>query len=71
MFGFFKMIIIGIVAFIVIICALIFGSEFNSKDSAINTYDRVIQFLGDDSLTSNGKLKGTREYGVDHYCRNI
>ena len=70
MFGFAKWIFVGmisVVAIIVILGVSIFGLTGFSKDSILNAYDKVIEFFGNGSLTSDKKLKGKREYGVDHY----
>ena len=70
MFGSIKWIFVGsisIVALIVILGVSIFGLTFFSKDSILNAYDKVIEFFGNESLTSDKELKGKREYGVDHY----
>ena len=70
MFGFTKWIFVGmisVVAIIVILGVSIFGLTGFSKDSILNAYDKVIEFFGNDSLTSDKELKGKREYGVDHY----
>ena len=70
MFGFAKWIFVGmisVVAIIVILGVSIFGLTGFSKDCILNAYDKVIEFLGNGSLTSDKELKGKREYGVDHY----
>ncbi len=70
MFGFFKMIFIGIIcfiAFIVIVCMSIFASGDSPKDKIINTYDSIIQSFDNAGLTSNFKLKGKRDFGKDKY----
>lgn len=70
MFGFFKMIFIGIIcfiAFIVIVCMSIFSTGDSQKDKIINTYDKVIQCFDNAGLTSNLKLKGKRDFGKDKY----
>lgn len=70
MFGFFKMIFIGIIcfiAFIVIVCMSIFTSGGSPKDKIINTYDSIIQSFDNAGLTSNRELKGKRDFGEDKY----
>ena len=43
-FGFFKLIIIGIIAFIIIIVSSIVASDWNfTKDEFINTYNTFLQ----------------------------
>lgn len=70
MFGFFKMIVIGIICFIaviVIVCMSIFANGDSPKDKIINTYDKVIQSFDNAGLTNNWKLKGKRDFGKDKY----
>jgi len=38
-----------------------------SKDEILGHYNNVIQSVGSLELTNDLSLKGTREYGVDHY----
>lgn len=71
MFKFFKLIIIGIIALVVMLGVSLAMNFGVSKDSILSNYDSILRFFGEDSLTSNSRLKGKREYGVDHYCRNI
>ena len=58
---------IGIIAVIVITGFAIFKVTDFPKDSMLNSYNKVIEFFGDDSLTSDKKLKGNREFGIDKY----
>lgn len=70
MFGFFKMIFIGImcfIAFIVIVCMSIFANGDSPKDKIINTYDSIIQSFDNAGLTNNKNLKGKRDFGIDKY----
>ena len=70
MFGFTKwifVVIISIFCIITIVGFVFFGNKNFSKDAILDTYNSVIKFWGDDSLTSDKELKGKREYGVDHY----
>lgn len=38
-----------------------------SKEEIISEYNRIMQEVGDDSLTSDRKLQGERSFGVDSY----
>ncbi len=70
MFGFTKLIfarMISIVNIVVILGLSIFGRVDLKKEFILNAYNKVILFFGDNSLTNDNKLKGKREYGVDHY----
>ena len=70
MFRFAKWIFVGIISIFCIITIfgiVFFGNKNFSKDTILDTYNSVIKFWGNDSLTSDSKLKGKRKYGVDHY----
>ena len=67
LFGFFKIILITIITFMIISFTGIFTNWRFSKDDAISKYTSALQTLGDFSLTSNAKLQGKREFGKDHY----
>lgn len=67
MFGIFKMIFLGIITLIIIVYICIFHVGENPKDKIINIYDSFIQSFDTEGLTSQGKLKGKREYGIDKY----
>lgn len=67
MFDILKMIVIGIIAFMVIICLSLYTEGDCSKDLIIDTYDKIIRFFGEEILTSDKKLEGEREYGIDKY----
>ncbi len=70
MFGFFKMMFIGFICFIVLIiilCMSIFTSGKSPKDKIINAYDSIIQSFDNAGITNNWKLKGKRDFGEDKY----
>lgn len=67
MFWLIKGIFVEIVAIIIIIGITIFKVTDFPKYSILNTYNTVISSFGNYSLTNDKKLKGKREYGVDHY----
>lgn len=67
LFGFFKIILITIITFMIISFTGIFTNWRFSKDDAISKYTSALQTIGDFSLTSNAKLQGKREFGKDHY----
>ncbi len=67
MLGFSKWILIVIVSIIIIIGTTIFKVAENPINTMLNIYGTIIRFLGDDILTNDKKLKGKREYGIDHY----
>lgn len=50
-----------------LIVLLITGGTGCSKDEVVNTYNNVIQLAGKNQLTSDIKLTGKREKGVDDY----
>ena len=67
LFGFFKIILITIITFMIISFTGIFTNWRFSKDDAISKYTSALQTIGDFSLTSNAKLQGKREFGKEHY----
>ena len=67
LFGFFKIILITIITFMIISFTGIFTNWRFSKDDAISKYTSALQTIGDFSLTSNAKLQGKREFEKDHY----
>ena len=67
-FGFFKLIIIGIIAFIIIIVSSIATSDWDfPKDELINTYNTFLQSFDFVGLSKDKDLKGERNFGVDEY----
>ena len=67
-FGFFKLIIIGIIAFIIIIVSSIATSDWDfPKDELINTYNTFLQSFDFVGLSKDKDLKGERNFGVDKY----
>ena len=67
-FGFFKLIIIGIIAFIIIIVSSIAASDWDfTKDEFINTYNTFLQSFDFVGLSKDKDLKGERNFGVDKY----
>ena len=43
------------------------GCENFDKDKVLDKYDRILNKLGDESLTKDNKLIGDREFGEDYY----
>ena len=67
-FGFFKLIIIGIIAFIIIIVSSIAASDWDfTKDEFINTYNTFLQSFDFAGISKDKDLKGERNFGVDKY----
>ena len=67
-FGFFKLIIIGIIAFIIIIVSSIAASDWDfTKDEFINTYNTFLQSFDTEGLSKDKQLKGKRVFGTDKY----
>ncbi len=61
-FGFFKLIIIGIIAFIIIIVSSIAASDWDfTKDEFINTYNTFLQSFDFVGLSKDKDLKGEKE----------
>lgn len=60
-----KKIVILFLSFIMIFSTI--GCENLDKDKALDKYDKVINKLGDESLTKDNKLIGDREFGEDSY----
>lgn len=70
MFGFFKMIFMGVICFItfvVLACMSFFTILDSPKDKIINAYDSIIQSFDNAGLTNKWKLKGKRDFGKDKY----
>ena len=67
-FGFFKLIIIGIMAFIIIIVSSIVASDWNfTKDEFINTYNTFLQSFDFAGISKEKDLQGKRIFGTDKY----
>ena len=67
-FGFFKLIIIGIIAFIIIIVSSIVASDWNfTKDEFINTYNTFLQSFDFAGISKEKDLQGKRIFGTDKY----
>lgn len=67
-FGFFKLIIIGIIAFIIIIVSSIATSDWDfPKDEIINTYNTFLQSFDFAGLSKDKDLQGKRSFGTDKY----
>lgn len=62
-----KMIFVGILIFLILIGICIFCGLHISKDKAIENYDSIVHFFGENTLTKDKNLKGTRKFGVDKY----
>ena len=73
MFGFFKLIIVCIVGVLILIVSFftgIFTNNTFSKDSAMNTYNNFLQDVSSLGITSEQKLLGERNFGIDKYVGN-
>lgn len=67
-FGFFKLIIIGIIAFIIIIVSSIAASDWDfTKDEFINTYNTFLQSFDFAGISKEKDLQGKRVFGTDKY----
>ena len=67
-FGFFKLIIIGIIAFIIIIVSSIATSDWDfPKDELINTYNTFLQSFDFAGISKEKDLQGKRSFGTDKY----
>lgn len=67
-FGFFKLIIIGIIAFIIIIVSSIAASDWDfTKDEFINTYNTFLQSFDFAGISKEKDLQGKRIFGTDKY----
>ncbi len=66
-FGFFKMLIISVIAFVIILCTSIAIGWKLPKDDIINAYDTFIQSFDFAGLSKDRELKGTRILGIDKY----
>ena len=67
-FGFFKLIIIGIIAFIIIIVSSIAASDWDfTKDEFINTYNTFLQSFDFAGISKEKDLQGKRSFGTDKY----
>ncbi len=53
-------------ALCLVLCCL-FSMSACSKDKIIEQYNKALQAVGDNNLTSGGKLQGVREFGGDSY----
>ncbi len=67
MFGFFKMIFMSIICFIIILGMSFFSIGDFPKDKIINTYNSIMQSFDNAGLTDSWKLKGERNFGKDKY----
>lgn len=67
-FGSFKLIIIGIIAFIIIIVSSIAASDWDfTKDEFINTYNTFLQGFDFAGISKEKDLQGKRSFGTDKY----
>ena len=67
-FGFFKWIIIGIIAFIIVIMSSIRTSDWNfPKDEIINAYNTFLQSFCVAGLSKDKDIEGKRVFGTDKY----
>lgn len=70
-FNLFKVIYIGIVCFMIGVGSFIYSyvnPNFTlDKDKILNTYNNVINYFSSIALTTDSKLVGKREYGIDNY----
>ena len=70
MFGLFKLIIVFIVGVIILgvsFLTSIFTNSAVSKDSAMNTYNNFLQDVSSLGITSDNKIQGKRQFGIDEY----
>jgi len=70
MFGFFKLIIVFIVGVLILIVSFftgIFTNNTFSKDSVMNTYNNFLQDVSSLRITSDQKILGERNFGIDEY----
>ena len=67
MFGFFKWILIGIIAFIIIIVSSISTGWKLPKDEIINAYNTFLQSFDFAGLSKDKDLEGQRTFGIDKY----
>ena len=67
-FGFFKWILIGIIAFIIVIMSSIRTSDWNfPKDEIINAYNTFLQNFCVAGLSKDKDIEGKRVFGTDKY----
>ena len=67
-FGFFKWILIGIIAFIIVIMSSIRTSDWNfPKDEIINAYNTFLQNFCVAVLSKDKDIEGKRVFGTDKY----
>ncbi len=69
MFGIFKMIFLGIITLVIILCITIFsiGTGGNPKDKIINAYNSFIQSFDVAGLSKDKDLQGKRTFDEDKY----
>lgn len=67
-FGFFKWILIGIIAFIIVIMSSICASDWHfPKDEIINAYNTFLQNFCGAGLSKDKDIEGKRVFGTDKY----
>ena len=67
-FGFFKWILIGIIAFIIILVSTVTTSDWNfPKDEIINAYNVFLQNFCVVELSKDKDIEGQRVFGADKY----
>lgn len=67
LFGFFKWILIGIIAFIIITVSSISTGWKLPKDEIINAYNTFLQSFDFAGLSKDKDLEGQRSFGIDKY----
>lgn len=67
MLGFFKLIIIAIIVFVLILGISIFNGWTLPKDEILNIYETSLQNFDKEVLSKDKQLKGKRVFGVDKY----
>ena len=67
LFGFFKWILIGIIAFIIITVSSISTGWKLPKDEIINSYNTFLQSFDFARLSKDKDLEGERSFGIDKY----
>lgn len=62
-----KVKMVKLAAFLLAGCFLMVSISACSKDEIIDNYNQVLQEVGDNNLTGDDDLQGTRSFGADSY----
>lgn len=65
--GFFRLILIGMVASITILVSFIFNGFTLPKKEILKIYDGIIQTFSTEGLSKDYELEGKRKFGIDKY----